>query len=104
VSNLRISQDNKALPAVQRGEALTIEVDGQPVEAFAGETVAAVLLALGHRSFRHTDKEHAPRGLFCGMGICFDCLVTIDGVPNVRACMTPVQAGMVVTTEGGSYA
>jgi predicted molibdopterin-dependent oxidoreductase YjgC len=95
---MRISQHNQALPAVERGETLLIEVDGQPVEAYAGETVAAVLLAVGRRSFRHTDKGHVPRGLFCGMGICFDCLVTVDGVPNVRACMTPVQTGMVVET------
>lgn len=95
---MRISQHDQALPAVERGETLLIEVDGQPVEAYAGETVAAVLLAAGRRSFRHTDKGHVPRGLFCGMGICFDCLVTVDGVPNVRACMTPVQTGMVVET------
>ena len=96
----RISQDSRALPAVERGEMLTIEVDGQAVEASAGETVAAVLLAVGRRGFRYTDKGHAPRGLFCGMGICFDCLVTVDGVPNVRACLTPVQPGMVVETGG----
>jgi predicted molibdopterin-dependent oxidoreductase YjgC len=97
---VRISQDSQVLPAVERGETLGIEVDGQRVEAFAGETVAAVLVAMGCRSFRHTDKGHAPRGLFCGMGICFDCLVTVDGVPNVRACMTPVRAGMVVEMGG----
>jgi predicted molibdopterin-dependent oxidoreductase YjgC len=102
MEKMRISRDSQALPAVQRGETLTIEVDGRPVEAFAGETVAVVLLAMGRRSFRHTDKGHAPRGLFCGMGVCFDCLVTVDGVPNVRACMTPVRAGMVVATGGGT--
>lgn len=79
---------------------LTIDLDGKPVEAFAGETVAAVLLAMGSRSFRHTDRDHAPRGLFCGMGVCFECLVTVDGVPNVRACMTPVREGMAVDTVG----
>ncbi len=81
-------------------QALTVNVDGQPVEAFLGESVAAALLASGRRTWRHTDKSHAPRGLFCGMGICFECLVTIDGVPNVRACTTPVQAGMVIETGG----
>lgn len=84
-------------PSVQ---ALTIKVDGQPVEAFLGESVAAALLASGRRTWRHTDKSHAPRGLFCGMGICFECLVTIDGVPNLRACTTPVRAGMVIETGG----
>jgi aerobic-type carbon monoxide dehydrogenase small subunit (CoxS/CutS family) len=77
---------------------LSIEVDGEPVPAFAGETVATVLLALGRRTFRHTERG-APRGLFCGMGVCFDCLVMVDGIENVRACMTPVAEGMVITTE-----
>ena len=103
MERLRISLDSQALPAVQRGEALTIDVDGQPVEAFAGETVAAVLLAMGRRSFWRTEKGNAPRGPFCGMGVCFDCLVTVDGVPNVRACMTPVRAGMAVDTVGGTH-
>ena len=84
----------------ERRETLTITVDGEVVEAFAGESVAALLLANGRRVFRRTDKTHSPRGLFCGMGVCFDCLVNIDGVPNVRACMTPVRAGMVIETRG----
>jgi predicted molibdopterin-dependent oxidoreductase YjgC len=80
-------------------QALSVEVDGERVAAFAGETVATVLLALGHPAFRRTEKG-APRGLFCGMGICFDCLVTVDGVENVRACMTAVADGMVIETGG----
>ena len=95
---VRISQHSAALPRVERGEKLTIEVDGQPIEAYGGEMLAAALLASGRRTFRHTDKDHAPRGLFCGMGVCFECLVTVDDVPYVRACMTPVRAGMVVET------
>jgi predicted molibdopterin-dependent oxidoreductase YjgC len=77
-----------------------VTVDGEPVRAYAGESVATVLLALGQRSFRHTDKTHEPRGIFCGMGICFDCLVTIDGMENVRACMTLVEEGMAIETGG----
>jgi predicted molibdopterin-dependent oxidoreductase YjgC len=79
---------------------LTVIVDGELVPAFAGESVATVLLASGRQAFRHTDRNHAPRGLYCGMGICFDCLVTIDGIENVRACMTPVQEGMEIETGG----
>jgi predicted molibdopterin-dependent oxidoreductase YjgC len=84
-------------------QPLTVKVDGEPVSAFAGESVAAVLLALGQQAFRHTDRSGAPRGLFCGMGVCFDCLVTIDGVENVRACVTPVQEGMEIETGGPSH-
>ncbi len=92
------------LPRAGGGDTVAVMVDGQAVDAFPGETVATVLLALGRQTFRHTDRLHSPRGLFCGMGVCFDCLVTIDGQPNVRACMTPVQAGMVVETGGPSHA
>jgi predicted molibdopterin-dependent oxidoreductase YjgC len=81
-----------------------VTVDGEPVHSYPGETVATVLLAMGRWTFRHTDHLRAPRGLFCGMGICFDCLVTVDGQANVRACMTPVHAGMVIETGGPSDA
>jgi aerobic-type carbon monoxide dehydrogenase small subunit (CoxS/CutS family) len=78
---------------------VTISVDGDPVLAYLGETIAAALLAAGRRAWRRTLQDE-PRGLFCGMGICFDCTVTVDGVPGVRACMTRVAEGMVVETEG----
>jgi predicted molibdopterin-dependent oxidoreductase YjgC len=81
-----------------------VTVDGDPVQACPGETVATVLLAEGRQTFRHTDHLHAPRGLFCGMGVCFDCLVTVDGQANVRACMTSVRAGMIIQTGGPSDA
>lgn len=94
------THDQRRLGSLESRQRLTVHVDGEAVSAFAGESVATVLLALGRQTFRHTDKHHAPRGLFCGMGICFDCLVNIDGVENVRACMTPVQEGMVIETGG----
>lgn len=94
-------QDERRLGPLGARQALTVEVDGEAVSAFAGELVATVLLALGRRSFRHTEHG-APRGLYCGMGVCFDCLVTVDGVENVRACMTPVAEGMVIATAGGA--
>ena len=86
-------------PEAQRGQAVTIIVDGVPVQAYLGETVAGVLLAQGRRAWRRTAKTGQPRGLFCGMGVCFDCLVTVDGHPGVRACITPVADGMVVQTH-----
>jgi len=93
------TNDKRRIGSPEARQPLAITVDGQPVQAFAGETVATVLLALGQRTFRHTGKG-SPRGLFCGMGVCFDCLVTVDGVENVRACMTPVAEGMVIATGG----
>ncbi len=77
---------------------IAVTVDGESVQAYPGEMVATLLLAMGRLTFRHTDRRHSPRGVFCGMGVCFDCLVTVDGQPNVRACLTPVQVGMVVET------
>lgn len=72
--------------------------DGQSIPLRDGQSLAAALTEAGLRSFRQTAKG-ATRGIFCGMGVCQDCLVTIDGVPNRRACMTPALAGQVVQTQ-----
>ncbi len=76
----------------------SIEINGQSVLVPAGQSVAAALFAAGISIFRHTHEENAPRSIFCGMGTCFDCLVTIDGIPNQRACMTLVHSGMKIRT------
>jgi predicted molibdopterin-dependent oxidoreductase YjgC len=94
---------NFRLPRPAGVSPLSVTVDGEPTQAYPGETVATVLLAMGRRTFRHT-AHGAPRGLFCGMGVCYDCLVTVDGQPEVRACMTAVQPGMVIETGGPSHA
>src|SRR4051794_31985691 len=84
---------------VERGEPLDVQIDGRPTGGFAGETVAAVLMAEGIRVFRTTSRGSAPRGLYCGMGICYDCLVVVDGLANTRACMTYLEAGMRIQTQ-----
>ena len=89
------------LPAgVRRGGAVTITVDGEPLQAWLGETVAATLLARGDAALRRT-RRGAPRGLYCGMGVCFECLVLVDGVVNTRACMTWVRDGMQIRHMDG---
>jgi D-hydroxyproline dehydrogenase subunit gamma len=85
---------------LERGEVVTLTVDGQDVTAYAGETVAAVLIAGDGLMTRRT-AGGAARGFFCGMGGCFDCLVVVDGVPNTRACVTMVAAGMRVSRQRG---
>lgn len=85
---------------MQREDWVLIEVDGEQIAARPGTTVAAALLAAGRRTWRRT-AHGAPRGLFCGMGVCFDCLVTVDGAPDVRACATSVVPGMRVETGRG---
>ena len=83
-----------------RGAAVTVLVDGRPVTAHEGETVATVLTAGGEPTIRRT-RRGSPRGLFCGIGVCFDCLSVVDGVPNTRACMTFVREGMTIERQDG---
>jgi len=85
---------------LERGEAVTIVLDGRPLTAYLGESVAAALLAEGIAATR-TTRSGEPRGVFCGMGVCFDCLVVVDGVPNVRACTTWVREGLRVELQHG---
>lgn len=87
---------------LDRGQVFAFTLDGEEVEAFPGETVAAALLASGARALRRTAKRAQPRSLYCGMGICWECLVTVDGAPSQRACMTEAQPGMRVETQQGA--
>lgn len=80
----------------------TFDFDGQSIGFVTGQTVGAALTAAGVRSWRTTRGRGRPRGLFCGIGICFDCLVVVDGRPNQRACLVPVEPGMVVHTQEGT--
>ena len=84
-----------------RGEKVTFTFDGKPLEAFSKETVAAALLANGINIFRRSIREKRPRGFFCGIGRCCSCNMIINGVPNVRACVTRVEDGMTVDTQDG---
>lgn len=78
--------------------------NGEQMQGHAGDTVAAALLANGVTSFRETTVSGAPRGPFCMMGSCFDCLVTVDGEPDRQACMTTLAEGMTVTSGIGPTA
>ena len=76
-------------------------LDGMGVEGAEGDTVAAALLALGRTACRETAVSGAPRGPYCMMGVCFDCLVVIDGVGNRQGCLVPLREGMAVETQRG---
>jgi NADPH-dependent 2,4-dienoyl-CoA reductase/sulfur reductase-like enzyme len=78
--------------------------NGRDVSAHPGQSVAAALVDAGIRSWRTTRRNARPRGLFCGIGVCYDCLITVDGVPNQRACLVPVADGMRLTTDAPSPA
>jgi predicted molibdopterin-dependent oxidoreductase YjgC len=79
--------------------AVAITIDGVAFAARDGDAVAAALLAAGTVVCRTTPVAGAPRGPFCMMGACFDCLVEVDGCPNVRSCMTRVAPGMRIVTR-----
>lgn len=87
------------ITSVLRGARIAMVVNGRACTAYEGETVHAALFAAGYRVLRQTSKSRQPRGIFCGMGVCYDCLVTINGVPNQRACMTPVADGMEIQVD-----
>lgn len=78
------------------GQEIAMTYDGAPLPARSGDTVAAAMLAAGHLVGRRTAVSGAPRGPFCMMGACFECLVEIDGEPNRQACMTLAADGMAV--------
>lgn len=73
--------------------------NGEPIDAPDGVTVGGALIAAGHTTWR-TTRTGERRGLFCGIGVCYDCLITIDGSTE-RACMVPLTEGMVITEHGG---
>ncbi len=91
------------LPDV-RGAAVPVTIDGAPFDAREGDSVAAAVLASGRLSSRTTPITGAPRGPFCMMGVCFDCLVTVDGNANQQGCMIVVKAGMRIESQAGARA
>jgi predicted molibdopterin-dependent oxidoreductase YjgC len=97
VDDLRVGDEDPR--GITRGAPVGLSFDGEPIEAFEGETIAAALLAGGTRATRVTRRGGRPRGLFCAIGACHDCLVRVDGSSPVRSCLTPVRDGMQVTTH-----
>jgi len=82
-------------------ESIHVIIDGKPYKARQNEVIAAVMLANGLRVHRHTLKHSEPRGIYCGIGQCTDCVMTVNGVANVRTCVTPVEEGMVIESQYG---
>lgn len=86
------------------GEPIAFTVDGRPVSGRRGDTVTAALLAAGVTTCRTTPVSGAPRAPYCMMGVCFECLVVVDGVGNRQGCLVPLAAGMRVETQRGRRA
>jgi len=97
---LILKKETSHPPSENRSQC-SIEINGQRKHASVGQTVAAALTDAGVTTLRHT-PTHAPRGLFCGMGVCFECLVTINDMPEQRACMTMIEPGMKIETDANA--
>ncbi|MFG2177698.1 (2Fe-2S)-binding protein [Streptomyces abikoensis] len=89
------------LAGAEPGPSFAITFDGRDVPALPGQSVAAALWAAGILAWRTTREGGRPRGAFCGIGQCYDCLATVNGRPNRRACLVPARPGDRVTTQEG---
>ncbi|MCI6857680.1 MAG: (2Fe-2S)-binding protein [Eubacterium sp.] len=78
--------------------------DGKEMKGYEGEPIAAALRVNGVMVHRYTKKRQEPRGVFCAIGRCTDCVMVVNGKPNVRTCITPLEEGMVVQTQYGASA
>lgn len=85
----------------KHGKAVIFTLDGQELEGYEGEPIAMALHANGVQIYRITPEMKRPRGFFCAIGKCSSCFMVVDGVPNVRTCVTPLIAGMRVETQHG---
>ena len=83
------------------GREVDFTFDGKVMKGFEGEPIAMALHANGVHIYRVTPEMKRPRGFFCAIGKCSSCFMTVDGVPNIRTCVTPLKAGMKVETQHG---
>ncbi len=93
--------EHPILDSIENRRKVTFTLDGKEVEGYEGEPIAAALRAIGVLAHRYTSREHKPRGIFCAIGRCTDCVMLVDGKPNIRTCVMPLKEGMVVETQDG---
>jgi hypothetical protein len=91
--------DKRTQESVEKGQQFEIIVDGKPIVAYEGETIGAALIASGQRTLRYTNKKEHPRGLYCGIGLCQECRMVINGIANTQACQTLATPGCQVETQ-----
>lgn len=99
LASLRLSVHPVTGRSVENRKQIKIFIDNQPFEAFEGETLAAALWANGFMAFGRNPATGLPRGMYCGIGHCCECRVTLDGIEDVRSCLTPVREGMQVILQ-----
>ena len=89
------------LGETEKGRIISFTFDGEEMQGCEGEPIAVALKANGVMIHRYTKKEHKPRGIFCAIGRCTDCVMVVNGKPNVRTCVTALEEGMVIQTQDG---
>ena len=94
-------QEHPILGRFEKGRSVSFTFDGKAMVGYEGEPIMATLRSAGVMIHRYTTKRHEPRGVFCAIGRCTDCVMVVDGVPNVRTCLTPLREGMDVRTQQG---
>lgn len=82
-------------------EKISFYFDGKEMKGVEGEPIAVALKENGVMVHRYTGKKHKPRGVFCAIGRCTDCVMIVNGVPNIRTCITPLEEGMKIQTQYG---
>ena len=94
-------EDHPILGQFEKGPRIQFTFDGRPMEGFEGEPIAIALRSNGQMIHRYTARRNEPRGMFCAIGRCTDCIMVVNGRPNIRTCVEPLKAGMVVETQKG---
>jgi hypothetical protein len=95
-------EEHPILESFEKGKKVTFAFDGKPMEGFEGEPIAIALRSNGVLIHRYTVKRNEPRGMFCAIGRCTDCIMVVNGRPNIRTCVEALEAGMVVETQQGN--
>lgn len=94
-------EEHPILGKMEEKRVVEFDYDGRQLTGLEGEPIAAALKAAGVMVHRYTKKHHRPRGIFCAIGRCTDCVMVVNGKPNVRTCVTPLKEGMSVRTQYG---
>lgn len=102
--NMDRIQNHPILEDLPERKMVSFTYNGKKLEGYEGEPIAAALRVNGVMAHRYTKKKHEPRGVFCAIGRCTDCVMVVNGKPNVRTCITPLEEGMEVQTQYGASA
>lgn len=92
--------DHPVLGQIKDNEQVSFTFNEKKYHGMKGEPIAAAILANGVRTLRHHEEKATPRGIYCNIGHCFECRVTVDGKQGVRSCLTPLESGMVIESSG----